>query len=94
MESSLVVQGLGFRAFITAAPVQSLIWELGSNVKLLHAVAKKKKKEKKKKKRRELWEVPVWHRRLRIQWCHRCGAGCNCGVGFDPWPGNFHMLQA
>ena len=50
MESSLVVQGLGFRAFITAAPVQSLIWELGSNVKLLHAVAKKKKKKKKKKK--------------------------------------------
>ena len=54
MESSLVVQGLGFRAFITAAPVQSLIWELGSNVKLLHAVAKKRKKEKKKKKKRTM----------------------------------------
>ena len=27
---------------------------------------------------------------LRIQWCHCCGTGKG---GFDPWPGNFHMLS-
>ena len=39
--SSLVVQWLGLSAFTAMAWVQSLVWELRSHVKLLHAVAKK-----------------------------------------------------
>ena len=37
----------GFGAFTAAAQVQSLVWELRSHLKLLHAVAKKGKKKKK-----------------------------------------------
>ena len=36
-------------------------------------------------------EVPLWHSGLRIRCCCSCGRGRNCGVGFDPWPGDFHM---
>ena len=36
-----------------------------------------------------------WLSRLRIQLCHCSGLGHSSGVcGFDPWPGNRHMLQA
>lgn len=41
--SSLVVQQLGFSAFIYAAWVQSLAWELISHIKLLHATTTTKK---------------------------------------------------
>ena len=42
---SLVVLWLGLSsAFIAAGPVQSLVWELKSHIKLLLAEAKKKKK--------------------------------------------------
>ena len=42
---SLVVSWLGLSsAFIAAGPVQSLVWELKSHIKLLLAEAKKKKK--------------------------------------------------
>ena len=50
----LVVWWLQFDAFFTVARVQSLVWELRSYIKPLHAMPlpppkKKKKKEKKKK---------------------------------------------
>ena len=50
--SSLVVWWLGFSAFTAVAWVQSLIWELRSHIKLLHAGQKNPKKmvrEEKKK---------------------------------------------
>lgn len=37
-------------------------------------------------------EVPMWCSRLRIWHCRRCCTGHNCSMGFDPWPGNSHML--
>ena len=41
MGGSLVVQRLGLGAFTAVTQVQSLVWELRSHIKLLHAVAKK-----------------------------------------------------
>ena len=41
MGSSLVVQRLGLGTFTAVTQVQSLVWELRSHIKLLHAVAKK-----------------------------------------------------
>ena len=46
--SSLVAQWLGLSAFTAAAWVQSLVWELRSHIKPLHATAKKKKKDERK----------------------------------------------
>ena len=39
-----MVKWLGLGALTTAAQVQSLVWELRSHSKVLHAKAKKKKK--------------------------------------------------
>ena len=41
--SSLVVWWLGFSTFTAAAQVKSLVWELRSHFKLLHAAAKKRR---------------------------------------------------
>ena len=46
--SSLVVHWIGFGTFTTVAQVQSLVWELRSLIKLLHAEPKKKKKKREK----------------------------------------------
>ena len=35
--------------------------------------------------------VPSWRGGLRI-WCCHCNTAGRCfGLGFAPWPGNFHM---
>ena len=48
--SSWVVQWLALGAFITAAQVQSLVWEPRSCIRLLHAVPKKQNKTKQQQK--------------------------------------------
>ena len=48
-----MVQRLGFSAFTAMAWFQSLVWELRSHIKLLHAVIKRKiEKEKERRKER------------------------------------------
>ena len=37
--------------------------------------------------------VPVWLSGLRIHRCHCRGSGSCCGVGVNPWSGNFHMQR-
>ena len=48
---SLLVSWLGLGAFIAAAQVQSLVWELRSHIALLHAVAEEGRKEGEGRKR-------------------------------------------
>ena len=36
-----------------------------------------------------MWEVLLWHSRLRIRHCHSCGIVRNCGWDLIPSPGTF-----
>ena len=42
-------------------------------------------------KKNRVLGVLLWYSGLRIWCCHCSSLGRCCGMGFDPWPWNFHM---
>ena len=83
--TSLGVQWLRFSTFTTVAQAQSLVQEVRTHVKPLHAMHLKKKKKKKKEKRNlaMVREEASYGRKVDLSWKFRDEQGLESGDSFE-----------